>query len=332
MPFSDKNREMEVINHWKNNIKNNTLHEEIDKICEDLIKIVKKSYVLKKNNLDIPWKKIGIIGLGIIGGSIVKALKALNYSGDIVTLKRHSKNNKEALKNSYISKEYESIEELAQNTDLIIIASPIDDITNIAMQISTTTINNSNLTVMDVASVKAGISKTFEKLTTKNIEFIATHPMAGSDKSGFNHAKSLLFVNNPWVICPHSKNNMKKIDQIVNFISQLGAIPNRLKGDLHDKYIASSSHLVRLISIFMFAYIHDTKPEALNISGTGFKKMTALTSSNSLMNMQIYNNNCDSIKKEINEFVQYISNIDLNKKNSFNFFEGYRKKRAVIKI
>jgi prephenate dehydrogenase/chorismate mutase len=328
LAHDDPGREDKVIENLQRQITHPILHEEIELIYQPLIDLVKKSYTLQKNKQTLPWNHIGVIGLGVIGGSIIKALKAIGYEGDISTIKREgSASNAEAREHGYISKEYDSPEELASHVDLLILASPIATVEPIAKQIRERTQRNTKLTVIDTASIKRHIGTTFEELTTDTIEFLPTHPMAGSDKSGFENGKATMFVYNPWVICPHDKSDSQTMKQIESLVSSFGAIPHALSSAKHDTYVASSSHLVRLVSMIMFAFINDKKNEAMQISGTGFEKMSALTSSNSLMNKQIYNGNFAHIQDELNEFSTYLSSFHLSENDSLAFFEKYKSLR-----
>lgn len=329
--FDDPEREGRVINHLKNHIHHSILHEEIELIYRPLIDLVKKSYVLQQKYHALPWNHIGVIGLGVIGGSIMKSLRAIGFTGSFSTIEREgSTNNMIAKEQGYITHEYRTAEELAHHVDLLILASPIDTVESFAQTIASNYKHDSKLIVIDVASIKRHIGKTFEALTTHKIEFLATHPMAGSDKSGFNHAKATLFVNNPWIICAHEKNTPETISRIHTLISSAGARCFELPPAVHDTYVASSSHLVRLVSMILFAFMHDKKNEAMQIAGTGFEKMSALTSSNPVMNTQIYQGNFEHIHHELKEFAAYISSFELSPENSLSFFEKYKSLRDAF--
>src|SRR5690606_34512451 len=102
--------------------------------------------------------------------------------------------------------------------------------------------------VIDVASVKKSVTNVFSVLSDANVEFVATHPMAGTEFSGFNHARKGLFKSKPWIICPHEDNAADSIDFVKNFVDSFGAYTRVMDADTHDRHAAAVSHSVIVLS------------------------------------------------------------------------------------
>lgn len=311
-------REEEIINNLKKITKDNFLRENIGEIYNNIFTLSKKQRLFFRFS-QLDFKNIGIIGLGIIGGSIAKALKLKNKNIKIFSIKRDDKDVKEALKEEIVDGVFD-LRNLIINSDLIILATPIDYLLFWAYEIKKSFKKDKNLIVIDVGSIKEKIAKEFEKLTDDKIEFVPTHPMAGSDKSGFLFSKSTLFINYPWIITPHSKNKKETIDKIKKLIEFLGAKIEILSPAEHDKLVAKVSHLVFIVSTLLFAFAYETNKKSLNYSGTGFKTTTRLASGNPFMHWQIYFNNKKKIDREIRHFIKFLKNLKIN----LNFFKKYK--------
>lgn len=276
----------------------------------------------------LPFKSIGIIGLGIIGGSIAQAIKANDPGINIYTMYRDSADNAHALKTHLVNKEWRDLKEFIVNIEFLILATPIETIVPIAKQIEQyKNLLNNKLIVIDIGSVKHDISQSFESLTSETIEFVPTHPMSGSDKQGFSGIKTTLFVNNPWIITPHKKNGDTTIDSVKKFITYLGGTSLILDSQKHDKYAGIVSHLTFLISTYLFAFASEKEPEALSIAGPGFKKTTRLAKGNAKMHNQILIHNYDNIHTSLKQFLAFIESNPVTRDNALEFFEKYKKER-----
>jgi prephenate dehydrogenase len=327
LPLSDLKREKEIIEKLKIIASHPLLKEFVESFYQGIFKLSKLERLVNLNE-NLPFKKIGIIGLGVIGGSIVKTLKYKDRNIKISTLNTPTakKDIELAKKEKYLDEIFD-LKNLVNNSELIIIATPIEIIVPSAKEIKKEFKNDKNLIVIDVGSIKEKIAKEFEKLTDEKIEFLATHPMAGSDKVGFENSKIGLFINYPWIITPHSKNKEETIEKIKLFVEYLGGRPKILAPKDHDKIVARVSHLVFLISKLLFSYVYDLDKKYLEYSGTGFETTTRLTSGNPLMYSQIYKNNFENIQKELKNFIAYLKKIKIKPKESFQFFERYKRSR-----
>jgi prephenate dehydrogenase len=216
-------------------------------------------------------KKIKIIGLGLMGGSIAKDLG----------------------------------EEAVAEMELVILATPLSTIIPLATEIAEQA--KGPLIVMDIGSVKGEIARHFEKLSTDQVQFVATHPMAGSEKSGYENSRAGLFLDAPWVITPHSKNTPQALEVVEALIRRLGARPLRMDAETHDWRAALVSHLPYMASLSILKFVTKEEPESLEMAGPGFQSVTRLAHDNPALRYDIATQNAAMIKRAFNEWLDFLA-------------------------
>jgi prephenate dehydrogenase len=324
IPLTDKNREQEVLENIRDNVSHGILKEHISDIYEKIFELNKTARKLRQQKTS-PFTKVGVIGLGMMGGSIVKALKMKMPDIEIYTVKRKSDDITLAKKQGYITKELETYDELAEKCELIIIASPISSVLKIAKEIAASKADG--LIVIDIASVKRTIAKEFETLSTAEISFLATHPMAGSEKMGFANTQGMMFVNKPWIICPHKKNKADQVESVKQFVQFVGSKPVVTTAKKHDEQVAAVSHIVFLLSTYLFAFIAEKHPEALPLAGSGFISITRLASGSPEMHSQIITENYENSMINLMEMLEFMKKDSLTADTLLSFFRRTKKSR-----
>jgi prephenate dehydrogenase len=224
--------------------------------------------------------KIGIIGSGLMGGSLQKGI-----DGAVL------------LEGNWIEK----IEEI----DILILATPITAILEIAEKIAKRRVRK-KLLVLDIGSVKKTITETFEKLTGGFLEFLGSHPMAGIEKSGYENSDPKIVQGAVWAITPHRKNTEGSIAAAEEFILSLGAKPMRMDAAQHDRLAAIVSQLPYLISKTLFDFVD---PESLAMAGPGFKSMVRLASDNLEMRREIGRYNRENIEHCLKGYIDSLTNL-----------------------
>lgn len=329
LPVLARERELEVIDRASKLANHPALRECLPDVLERIFEANKTARIFNLQK-ELSFKKIGIIGLGLIGGSIVKALKIKDPQIVIHALHRDfSQDLIDAHSSNVIDYVENSIPDLLDKVDLVILAAPIDKNAEYVEKIIQPA-SRKHLVVIDVASVKSEIAKIFEKQTNDSVEFVATHPMAGSHLSGFRNARPQLFVNRPWVLSPHAKNSEESILKISQFISYLGANPIKLEAELHDQYVATVSHLVFIVSTYLFLFASEITPESLQVAGSGFSTTTRLASGNVNMHDQIVKHNFSNISRQLEAFILFLKKHPLSLDNSFEFFSKAKAERDIF--
>lgn len=222
--------------------------------------------------------KIGIISLGLIGGSLLKALSKTDNT--IYTVTRNKDTVEKAKKYTQFSSD--KIETL-KDCEIIFVASPINKTLDILDKLEN--IVNKNCIVLDCASVKEFI---MEK--KRPYKFIGSHPMAGTEFNGFDASFKELFCGAKWVLTPSENINDSDIKLVQNIISETGADIIITSAKEHDEAVALISHMPLIVSQALF-YSAKNNTLALKLASSGFRDMTRLAMSNLEMaqDMKLYN-------------------------------------------
>ena len=252
-----------------------------------------------------PLNKIGIIGLGLIGGSIAKSLKRQNRFTEIASLERPCRDLQGAIDQKAVDKVFKNWGDLLLWSDIIILASPLSPLSALAEEIVHYCPKDKQLLVIDVGSVKKAVFPAFETLTNENIEFLSTHPMAGKERWGFAHSDASLFDGCCWILSPHCKNRSESLQKVSSLIESLGARACVLSPQKHDEQVALISHLPALVSRFLLQYVQIKDPDALKIAGPGFESMTRLAKDNPMLQNEIYSLNKEELAKQMHQWLEF---------------------------
>src|SRR5580658_1570045 len=191
---------------------------------------------------DVKESQITIIGLGLIGGSLAKTLKKINSNQKIFGWDKNKKIKSQSKKYLKFS---ESIEKAVSNSKYIILCTPPAIIPELLTRIEP--LKSLGSVVMDVSSVKKPIIDGFKKHPGWSGYFIPTHPMAGSERSGFEASHENLFLGKTALIMPIDKNNKVLVDSAVDFWTEIGAKPEITTLEKHDKEVAVTSHIPHIL-------------------------------------------------------------------------------------
>ena len=221
-------------------------------------------------------QKISIIGLGLIGGSIAKALKA---SGKVLSISAYDKSKetlKKALKERVINSELPS-QNSAYDSDLIFICLPADESLKV-FETLLPELSGKNI-ISDVCGVKSIFEEKRNEIKTE-AHYIGGHPMAGKETGGYENSDPLLFKNTVYLISSFAE-NCSRINDFKKIIELLGAKPRFIHPELHDKVVAHISHLPQLLAVALIHSVGDNKEKIdfLDYAAGGFRDLTRIASS-----------------------------------------------------
>jgi len=241
----------------------------------------------------IGFKKITIIGCGLIGGSIGLALKKNSYSGEIIGIDRKEVIEK-AIYSDAIDWGTEEIEKGVKNADMVILATPVQEIIRLLSKIKP--FLPEYCLVTDTGSTKKEIIKEARKVYADKYDFIGGHPMAGLEKGGIEYADPDLFSGKPYITVAGRKNTNLASLKISAFLNLINALEIRLNASEHDRIIALVSHVPQLIAVIMTNLFGSLVQEGydekcLKIGGNAFNEMTRIASSPFSMWRDIYQTN-----------------------------------------
>jgi len=248
--------------------------------------------------------KTGIIGLGLIGGSIYKDLMRLNY--DVVAVSQSQKGEN-------IFKSYDEL----KDCNLIFVCSPMNKTLEILDELQH--ILQPTTVVTDVCSLKRFVCQ-----NEYSYNFIPSHPMAGTEHKGFENSFEGLFKGATWVITPKENQDCSLLVEIVE---KLGAKPLFTTPEKHDEAAALISHMPMLIAQAIFKTAQDSEL-ALKMASSGFRDMTRLALSNTEMANDMISMNSDNIEQSILKLYKSIG--EITKEDYLSQIEQIKSKRSKM--
>ena len=282
------------------------------------------------------FNKISIIGCGLIGSSILRAVVKKKLASKISAYDKSSKVT-DYLKKNFSIEVCNNISNVVKDSDLVIIASPLSSYKEILLSIQSNLKENVILT--DTGSAKKEVNKIICNLNLKNVNWIASHPIAGTEYSGPEAGFATLF-NNRWCILSADKRASKdKINELEKFWSNLGSKVKSMSFEDHDYILSLTSHLPHAVaySIVKTAINNEDKfkDDVIQYSAGGLRDFTRIAASDPLMWKDIFIDNSDNILKVLDNYsknLEEIKNAIKNKdsKKLLEIFSSTKKIRKEI--
>lgn len=247
---------------------------------------------------------ITIIGLGLIGGSMALDLKEKGHF--VVGVDNNKTHTEQAVDLGLVNK-IDSLENSLSESDVIILAIPINGIKNSLPKI----LDNIpyKATVIDVGSTKASICDIVNS-HPKRGNFVAAHPLAGTEYSGPKAAIKDLFKGKSNIICEEQKSDETSLEKAIDIFNQLGMTSMFMNPEDHDKHMAYVSHLSH-ISSFMLGEtvlgIEKDEKQIFNLASTGFESTVRLAKSSSDTWVPIFENNKENISDALEQYISSLS-------------------------
>ena len=250
------------------------------------------------------FKQTTLIGIGLIGSSIARAIKKKNLSKRICIFSRSQKTINKAKKLKLGNIYTTHLKQSVKNSDLVILCTPLSTYETILKKISNNIMPNAILS--DVGSVKLSVDKIFSKFLNKGFHIIPAHPIAGTEKSGPEAGFAELFVRRWCVLTPSSNYDKKSLNKIQKLWINLGSKTLIMKPEKHDKILALTSHMPHLISYSIVSSVLNInakeKSKVIKFSAGGFRDFTRIASSDAIMWKDIFLNNKKNLLKAVKEF------------------------------
>ncbi len=244
-------------------------------------------------------KQITIIGVGLIGGSIGLAAKKNKLAARIVGVTAHRESLRKALRRKAIDKGTLDLKKSVLNSDMVILAVPVDKIIPALKEISPNL--KKGCIVIDVASVKGPVVRRAENIIGRIGAFVGVHPMAGSECRGVESAVGNLFMDAPCIITKTKRTDLKALRTVRDFWRRLGAKIYILSPEVHDIRISNISHLPHVAAS---ALLSAAETPFLKFAATGFKDTTRIASSDPNLWASILVSNRANVAKDIRDYIK----------------------------
>ena len=275
------------------------------------------------------FKKVCIIGCGLIGSSLARAIKKHNLSEKIVSSNRSDIVNKKVLELKIVDNSSSDTQKMVNDSDLIIIATPLSSYENVILKIKNSLKNGMILT--DVGSVKERVISLVEKAIPKDVSWIPSHPIAGTEESGPEAGFSELFKNRWCILTPSKKAKEKDIDTLKSFWKKIGSKVDIMDAKQHDYILSITSHIPHLVAyniVNTSINIQEEKQSAIiKYSAGGLRDFTRIAASNPIMWRDIFIQNKTNTSREIEKFIANLEDL----KNAIENEDGKKLEEIFIK-
>ncbi len=241
-------------------------------------------------------RRVVIIGLGLIGGSIGLGLKAAELPGlDSVGSDINGSSERAAKKSGAIDRGEHDLTKAVRDARIVIVAVPIAALRDVFTAIAPHLADGAVVT--DTASTKGEVMKWAAELLPESVSFVGGHPMAGKEQAGIDHAVAALFEGRAYCICPTVSASPTAIQSVVGLAQALGAEPVFIDAEEHDVYAAAISHLPLITATALFRLLRESPSwdDLGQLASTGFRDMTRLASGDPSMSNAIWKTNREAI-------------------------------------
>ena len=280
------------------------------------------------------FKKISVIGLGLIGTSILHAIK-VKKDKEVTTFAYDIKPEHRAIVFEMKIANYvcDDIKEAIKSSDLIILAIPVGAMKSVATLIAPHL--KPEALVTDTGSTKLSVIKDINSSIPSNNYFIPSHPLAGTEYSGPKSGFSTLFENRYWlIVCDRET---KQTRELARFFKKLGSIVEIVNVDYHDRILAITSHLPHLIAYTIVGTASDLetdlKNDVIKFSASGFRDFTRIASSDPIMWRDIFLSNSEAVLEMLQRFNEDLSDLQkaIRKKDGAKLHAFFSRTRSIRK-
>ncbi len=258
----------------------------------------------------------GFICLGLIGGSVARAIREKHPDSTIIAYNRSPRSLDEAISDGVVDRavyqeEFEANGFSAfSDCDLIFLCAPVQK--NEEFLALLKDVISGTCVITDVGSVKTGIHEAVKRLGME-ANFIGAHPMAGSERVGYSNSKASILQNAYYILTPTQSVPKEKVEEYKALVESFDSIPLVISHEQHDYIVAAISHLPHVIAASLVNLVKDSDSEEglmRLIAAGGFKDITRIASSSSDMWEQICMTNTDNIRRLLEAYIDSLKSID----------------------
>ncbi len=281
--------------------------------------------MIEEIDFKTPFKTIGIVGTGLIGGSFGRAIKEKIGTIEVIGFDLNKEELANALEVGCVDRAADSLAELAEQSDLIVLATPVRTYESILKAFPESIWETTMLT--DLGSVKGHPHRLVKQLLPPHARFVGGHPMAGSEKCGCVNGSAELFSGAAFYI---TGDNAEWKKPIIRIVEAIGALVKHIDYNEHDRIVSVSSHVPHVAASMLVSILHDDI--SINETGGGYQDTTRIAGSDPIMWTDILLTNKRELLKSLDqlhaELHKIISMVDREDKEAiFKFLETTRDKR-----
>jgi len=265
-------------------------------------------------------KNILIIGCGLLGSSLLKRIQKKRISNKIYIYEKSKSNIATIKKLRLPGVIVKKLEDGIKKSDFIILCTPMSEYKNLILKMNKF-LSTKNI-ITDIGSSKLESSRIIKKYLKKDIPWIQSHPITGSEVSGPEHGKQDIFEKKWCVLIKEKKTKKKNFIILKNFWKKIGSKVVVMTPEKHDKIFSITSHLPHLIAYNLVKSAQDFEKiqnyDLIKFSAGGLRDFSRIAASNEIMWRDIFFNNKQNISKAIDLFIKNLNSFkkDINSKNN----------------
>jgi len=280
-----------------------------------------------------PFRKIALIGFGLIGGSIARAAREQGLAEKIVTTARSEKTRARVKELGIVDDVVETNAQAVQDADLVILCIPVGVCGAVAQEIAGHL--KPGAIVSDVGSVKGAVVRDMAPHLPAAVHFVPAHPVAGTEHSGPDSGFAELFINRWCILTPPEGTDPQAVERLRAFWAALGAKVEIMTPDHHDLVLAITSHLPHLIAYTIVGTADElegvTQSEVLKFSAGGFRDFTRIAASDPVMWRDVFLANKEAVLEMLGTFNEDLSKLTraIRRGDGEALFEHFARTRAI---
>lgn len=244
--------------------------------------------------------QLTILAPGLLGASVARAARAQGAAGRIVLWARRPETRLQLARQPWCDAVAETPEAAAAGADLVVIAAPVDQIVPLARRIAPAL--PAGACVTDVGSVKGEIARLGAAALGARAHFVGAHPMAGSEKTGWEHGTADLFRHRTCFVTPLPDTAPAATATVAAFWHALGAEVVTVGADAHDEIVAHISHLPQAVATSLCVFLAGKDPAWRNYAGGGLRDTTRIAGSDAQIWRSIFEQNRDEVLRALGQF------------------------------
>ena len=257
------------------------------------------------------FTKVCIIGCGLIGSSLARAIKKNGLSSQIVSSNRSDSINKKVIELKIVDDSSSDTKKMANGSDLIIIATPLSSYESVVLKIKDSLKKGTILT--DVGSVKENVINLVEKAVPEHVSWIPSHPIAGTEESGPEAGFAELFKNRWCILTPSKKAKEKDIKLLETFWKKIGSKVDIMDAKQHDHILSITIHIPHLVAYNIvntsIAMQDEKKSSIIKYSAGGLRDFTRIAASDPIMWRDVFIQNKKNTSKMIDKFIENLESL-----------------------
>jgi prephenate dehydrogenase len=255
------------------------------------------------------FDQIAILAPGLLGASVAQAARHFGAAKRITLWARRPETRLQLKGQPWCDRVADTPAEAVTGAELVVICAPVDQIVALVLQCSSALAPGTIVT--DVGSVKGEICRlSHTALAPRRAHFIGSHPMAGSEKTGWTHARADLFAQRTVFITPLPETDPKAAERIAAFWTALEAEVATLEPDAHDEIVANISHLPQVLASTLCACLNRHDPKWRNFSGGGLRDTTRIAGSDPKLWKTILEQNRDEVLRAVRNYQEELHGLE----------------------